>query len=156
MVCVELLKYRIFTQPIPNFFQSIKLRQPKQGRDSCLKINKYYVIFEHLTIRHIPNSFSYEKPGTLMLKMNPSHNINIIIFFLSVFSYFFWIGNMFDEKHQKKGPPKIFSCLYQDSQTKINVIWSFLAFSISFGCKIYLMNFNWYVVYGKIGITSCF
>ena len=27
--------------------------------------NKYYIIFENLTIRHIPNSFSYEKPGTL-------------------------------------------------------------------------------------------
>ena len=27
--------------------------------------NKYYVIFENSTIRHIPNSFSYEKPGTL-------------------------------------------------------------------------------------------
>ena len=26
--------------------------------------NKYHVIFENSTIRHIPNSFSYEKPGT--------------------------------------------------------------------------------------------
>ena len=30
-----------------------------------MKINKYYVIFINYTIRHIPNSFSYEKPGTL-------------------------------------------------------------------------------------------
>ena len=48
------------------FFQSTKLRQPTEGRDSCLKINKYYVIFVHLTIRHIPSSFSYEKQGTLV------------------------------------------------------------------------------------------
>ena len=46
------------------FFQSTKLRQPTDGRDSCLKINKYYVIFINSTIQHIPNSFSYEKPGT--------------------------------------------------------------------------------------------
>ena len=103
-------------------FFNVQNLDSQQDRDSCLKINKYYVIFENSTIRHIPNSFSYVKPGTLMLKMNPSNNINIIIFFLSGFSYFFWIGNMFDEKHQKKGPPKIFSCLYQDSQAKVNVI----------------------------------
>ena len=40
----------------------------QQGRDSCLKINNYYVIFENSTIRHLPNSFSYEKPGTLYSK----------------------------------------------------------------------------------------
>ena len=30
--------------------------------------NKHHVIFVNLTIRHIPNSFSYEKPGTLKKK----------------------------------------------------------------------------------------
>ena len=33
-------------QLIPNSFQRTKLRQPTAGRDSCLKINEYYVIFE--------------------------------------------------------------------------------------------------------------
>ena len=32
-----------------------------QNWDSCLKTNKYFVIFVNSTIRHIPNSFSYEK-----------------------------------------------------------------------------------------------
>ena len=47
LICDEITNFRIFTQPIPNFFQSTKLRQPKQGRDSCLKINKYYIIFRN-------------------------------------------------------------------------------------------------------------
>ena len=47
------------------FFQSTKLRQPTEGRDSCLKMNKYHIIFVISTIRYIPNCFSYEKPGTL-------------------------------------------------------------------------------------------
>ena len=67
LLCVELTNFRIFTKPIPIFFQSIKLRQPTEGRGSCLKINKYYVIFVNSTIQHIPNSFSYEKPGTLIM-----------------------------------------------------------------------------------------
>ena len=33
------------------FFQSTKLRQPTEGIDSCLKINEYYIIFVHSTIR---------------------------------------------------------------------------------------------------------
>ena len=68
LVCIELTNFRIFTQPIPIFFQNTKLRQPTEGRDSCLKINKYYVIFVNSTIRHILNSFSCEKPGTELKK----------------------------------------------------------------------------------------
>ena len=82
LVCDELTNFRIFTQPI--FFQSTKLRQPTEGRDSCLKIDKYYRIFLNSTIQHIPNSFSYEKPGTLfcfflMLEMvNKLHNCGVV------------------------------------------------------------------------------
>ena len=50
------------------FFQSTKLRQPTEGRDSCLKMNKYHIIFVISTIRYIPNCFSYEKLGTLVTK----------------------------------------------------------------------------------------
>ena len=38
------------------------------GGVSCLKINKYYIIFVISTIQYIPNCFSYEKPGTLVAK----------------------------------------------------------------------------------------
>ena len=41
LVCVKLTNFWIFTQPIPIFFQ------PTEGRDSCLKLNKYYVICIH-------------------------------------------------------------------------------------------------------------
>ena len=47
-----------------DFFSTYITETVKQGRDSCLKINKYYVIFQNSTISHIPNSFSDEKPGT--------------------------------------------------------------------------------------------
>ena len=45
---------------------------PKQGRDSCLKINKYYVIFRKFvnSTGHISNSFSYDMPATLVSKLN--------------------------------------------------------------------------------------
>ena len=33
LVCVELTNFQIFTQPIPNFFQSTTLRQSTEGRD---------------------------------------------------------------------------------------------------------------------------
>ena len=101
----RIVDFRILRNVYFDFFFNVQNWDSQQDRDSCLKINKYYVIFENSTIWHIPNSFFYVKPGTLMLKMNPSNNINIIIFFLSGFSYFFWIGNMFDEKHLKKGSP---------------------------------------------------
>ena len=52
LICDEITNFRIFTQPIPNFFQSTKLRQPKQGRDSCLKINKYYITFRKFVISY--------------------------------------------------------------------------------------------------------
>ena len=42
------------------FFSKYKTETANRGqraRDSCLKINKYYVIFVNSTIRHIPNSF---------------------------------------------------------------------------------------------------
>ena len=65
LVCVELTNFQLFMKPIPNFFQDTKLRQPTESRDNCLKINKYYIIFAISTIMHIPNSFSYEKQGTL-------------------------------------------------------------------------------------------
>ena len=41
LICDELTNFRIFTQPIPNFFSTYKTETFKQGRDSCLKINKY-------------------------------------------------------------------------------------------------------------------
>ena len=34
LTCEEITNFQIFTKPIPIFFQSTKLRQPKQGRDS--------------------------------------------------------------------------------------------------------------------------
>ena len=55
MVCVELTHFRISKQPVPIFFQSSKVRQPKQGRDSCLKMNKYVS-----KNPHISNNFSYD------------------------------------------------------------------------------------------------
>ena len=36
-ICDEITKFPIFTKPSPFFFQSTKLRQPKQCRDSFLK-----------------------------------------------------------------------------------------------------------------------
>ena len=53
LVCVKLTNFWIFMQPIPIFFQSTKLRQPKQGRDSCLKKTLHYIlkIFNFITYR---------------------------------------------------------------------------------------------------------
>ena len=56
----KITNFRIFTQPIPNFFkvQNSKLRKPKQGRDSCFKINEYYIIFQKFVISsHIKKLF---------------------------------------------------------------------------------------------------
>ena len=64
LICDEITNFRIFTKPIPIFFQSTKMRQPKQGRDSCLKINRYYIIFQKFVISHISNNFSYDMPAT--------------------------------------------------------------------------------------------
>ena len=67
------------------FFQSTKLRHPTEGRDSCLKMSKYYIIFVNSTIRRIPNSFSCEKPRTLedpanfsKIYRNMRHSVAII------------------------------------------------------------------------------
>ena len=75
LICVEFLNFLIFEilcNIYFDWFQCTKLRQPTEGSDSCLKINKYYVIFVNWTMWHIPNSFFYGKPGTLkkILKKN--------------------------------------------------------------------------------------
>ena len=78
LVCVELTNFEYSHNLFLISFQSTKLRQPTEGRDSCLKINKYNVIFVNSTIRHIPNNFSYEKPGTLYSSQkNWKDSINI-------------------------------------------------------------------------------
>ena len=51
-----------------DFLFNVQNWDSQQGRDSCLKINTYYVIFQNSTIRHIPNSFSDEKPVTWITK----------------------------------------------------------------------------------------
>jgi hypothetical protein len=42
LICDELTNFRIFTKPIPIIFSTYKTGTTKQGRDSCLKINKYW------------------------------------------------------------------------------------------------------------------
>ena len=55
LICDEITNFGIlFTQPIPNFFQSTKLRQPKQGRD-ILKIHNfvtYQITFHMICQQH--------------------------------------------------------------------------------------------------------
>ena len=69
LVCVQLTNFQYSHNLSLTFFHSTKVRQPTEGRDNRLKINKYSVIFENSTICHIPNSFSYEKPGTFFIKI---------------------------------------------------------------------------------------
>ena len=57
LVCVKLTNFRIFTQPIPIFFQTTKLRQPTEGRDSCDFVLRDSIFRQ---IRKSPN----EKPRT--------------------------------------------------------------------------------------------
>ena len=49
LICDKITNFRIFKQPIPNLFQSTKLRQPKQGRDSCLILHNISEICNFVT-----------------------------------------------------------------------------------------------------------
>ena len=46
-ICDEITNSRICTQPIPIFFLKYKTETAKQGRDSCLTKNEYYIIFRN-------------------------------------------------------------------------------------------------------------
>ena len=50
LICDKITNFQIFTQPIPNFFLKYKTETAKQGRDSCLKKNKCYIIFQKFVI----------------------------------------------------------------------------------------------------------
>jgi hypothetical protein len=72
LICDELTNFRILTQPIPNFFSMYKIETAKQGRDSCLKINKYsrfltsrfrLIAFLMTCQQHISSIFFVFKPS---------------------------------------------------------------------------------------------
>ena len=49
LICVEFSNFRNITEYLFWFFFKVQNWDSQQGRDSCLKINKYYVIFENST-----------------------------------------------------------------------------------------------------------
>ena len=85
---------------------------------------KYYVIFENSTIRHISNSFSYEKPGTLKKtqglffhKYFKHMRGKTDLFYITLEKVHTWVGRRINKHHHN-------FCVFVIAQSHQTFVWA--------------------------------